>query len=104
MVFSILNTLKGIYIVSIRPFDNQLKNNLEVMNELTICLLSLMLPVFTELVHDADLKYNFGWVFIGIFILNLLINTVFIVIEHVRTSYIKIRNIIRKCKRKYTKN
>ena len=65
IILLILLTLcSACYILHIRPFEEELVNNLEVMNEtFTLMLLSVMF-CFTDLIDDVELQYTIGYIFI----------------------------------------
>ena len=54
------------------PFQSKMNNFLEITNETTFLVLTYMLYLFTDYT-DYD-KNILGWVFIGILVMNAIIN------------------------------
>ena len=67
-----------IFIQYVRPFKTDLKNNLEIFNELTIIACGYMLVVFADFVPDPDVKRHSGFAMLGIVGFNLLVNFYFL--------------------------
>ena len=62
------------YLIRIKPFENPEFNYLEILNEYTFSILTIFMLIFSDYNNDPYAKYNYGWVFISILILNLGIN------------------------------
>ena len=54
------------YITLFKPFEEQLINRLEIMNEVITLLLVHLIYLFTPLIESQKLKYELGFAFIGI--------------------------------------
>jgi hypothetical protein len=50
-----------------------------MFNELTILLIAIMLPAFTTFVTDPHIKYQIGWVVLGIIGINTIVNFVIVI-------------------------
>jgi hypothetical protein len=60
----------------------------------------LLLPIFTDFVPNAEIKYYIGFIFISIFTTNLIVNAVFVIYRFVKINFIRIKRVIRKIKRR----
>jgi hypothetical protein len=83
MNFILLNSLYLIYILYVRPIIEGLKT--EIFNEICSLLCSVMLLIFTDFVDDPEIKFYSGYVFIGIYIINFLVNFIVILIDAIKT-------------------
>ena len=63
-----------LYLVYVRPFYHNKRNQIEIFNEIGIvfCLYSLI-PL-TDVVDDSDIKFNSGYAILGIVCLIILVN------------------------------
>jgi len=66
------------YLVSVRPFNNELNNRLEILNEFVVLGTSYLLFIFSDFVDDPGLKFKCGMAFIAIL--------AFIVVTNIGTS------------------
>lgn len=58
-----------------KPFESKEKANNELFNELSILLVTLLLPMFSDgLEESADMLNITGYVFISIVLLNIAVN------------------------------
>ena len=84
-----------------RPFNCENGFRFEVYNEVTILLVSYCYIINIELVQDASLRYNIGWVAISIIITNFIVNLINVIIDtvyQIKELLIKLYNMIR-CKK-----
>jgi hypothetical protein len=49
-----LNLFNLIYIGGVKPFETIFKNRIEMFNELTICIVTIQMCLFTDFVGDRD--------------------------------------------------
>jgi len=63
-----------LYIFKSNPFKAVYMNRLELLNELTICLLSYLVFSFTDYQWNSQAKINTGWVYCAIILVNFLGN------------------------------
>ena len=61
------------FVTSVRPFEVQLMNDLEIFNETTFCILVFYNYVFTDFVPDPNFRYTLGLGFLGIIGFNILV-------------------------------
>ena len=71
-----------------KPMEVDHVNTLELINELSIMALCYLLPYFTDLIPDAQAKYNVGWLvcFFAVFV--TFINFLVIVTSSLCSYYI----------------
>ena len=68
------------YIGMVRPYKENFVNYLESFNEVCILGIAYHLCVFTDFVPDDNLQYQGGWSVVVLTTLNLLVNTVIILV------------------------
>jgi hypothetical protein len=68
-----------IYLISVRPFNTRLLNNMEIFNEGCLLLASLHVFLFTEYSPDPGFRYQVGWSLVVLTLVNLLVNVVMMV-------------------------
>ena len=61
------------------PMQEKINNYLEIMNESTFLILTYLNFLFTDFVANIDMRYNVGWIFLGVLGLNVGINFVVII-------------------------
>ncbi len=69
-------------------------NALEIINEAVVLVIGYLFITLSDLVSDDTLKYNVGWVIVGITLLNIFINWVSLVGS---TIYFIVKAIRGKC-------
>jgi hypothetical protein len=57
-----------------RPYDEKYKNNLEIANEFLVLILSYFGFLFTDYVPNPVIRYKFGYFYIALLALGLLMN------------------------------
>jgi len=66
-----------IYWTHCKPLTNGKDHLIELVNEIAFTVMMDLQPVFTDLVPDLKVRYNYGWIFIfcyiGLFIFNLAV-------------------------------
>ena len=75
MILQIQSVLICVYMILVKPYEDNVTNKLEIFNEICILLVSCFLITFTEYVSDINIRYSFGWIIIAIASLNILVNT-----------------------------
>ena len=83
----LINTYTGYY----RPFKDDFINTLEVFNESTILACLFCCLAFTDYVSDETVKQQMGLVVIGIVILNVTLNLIYMM-------KVSLSKILKKCK------
>ena len=81
----------GCYIILHQPFEEQLMNRLEVMNEVTTLLLVDLIFLFTPLIDSQVIKYNLGFTFICIFSICIAVHLLFLSIDITKQLIEKIK-------------
>lgn len=61
-----------IYVGNVRPFRRGVKNKEEILNEYLILELTCLLVIFTDYCWNSEARYNIGWIYIVINLLNIL--------------------------------
>ena len=62
------------YIVSVRPLKDNFSNRMEIFNEVTVLICSYILFTFTACVQDVQTRFEYGWIFIGVTLGNIIVN------------------------------
>ena len=93
-----MNLLQFAYIANFYPMHGHPLNRIECFNESCILASACLLPLYTDAVVDPEFKNYAGYAFIGIFVFNAFINTIFLVIEESRAVYFAIKKLIYKAK------
>ena len=78
-----MTLLMLIYLLHVKPYNDPKLTIQEVFNEITVLLSFYVLFTFTEWVWKQEVRYNLGWVQIGIIGLNLIVNITFMNINPV---------------------
>jgi hypothetical protein len=55
---------------------------------------------YTLYVDDAEVKYNAGWFFIGVFLANFGVNAAIMTKDMLEQIYVRVRGMIIKCKKR----
>ena len=95
-LFASLGSL--LYLVMSKPFEENLMNKGEILNEIGILLVSYSLPWFTDYVVDAEQEFDLGWVVVAVVLLVVLANMVLFGIALVR----KLKLNLKKWRNKWT--
>ncbi len=74
-----------LYLYECRPFTDPKDAWVENLEELSVLSVACILPDFTNLYDDAEMKWKLGWFIIAVVFLNLLVNSVLIVLGMGRT-------------------
>lgn len=69
------------WLILVRPFDSQLKNFLEGSNEIFVLILSYAGFLFSDYVENPVVRYSFGFFYISLLAVPLVINILVIVYE-----------------------
>jgi len=94
MAFISLSLVQLSYTISVKPFHDKHVYYQEVFNEASILAIGHLLLAFTDIVNDAQFKYNCGWAFIAIFITNVSANIVLIVLKQAITIYRHLKRLV----------
>lgn len=94
-LFLFSNLFSLLYITSCRPLDSQGANRLEILNQGSNVILTVNLLVFLDSSLLPQTKIFCGWIFIGIFSLNITINLIYLIYETVHSVIL----IVKKCRR-----
>lgn len=94
-LFLFSNLFSLLYITSCRPLDSQGANRLEILNQGSNVILTVNLLVFLDSSLLPQMKIFCGWIFIGIFSLNITINLIYLIYETVHSVIL----IVKKCRR-----
>ena len=70
-----------IYVMWFMPFENKSMNYIEVMNEVTLLLLTYTLWCFTDFVPEAETRHLLGFVFIATSQGNVIVHLILMVCE-----------------------
>ena len=62
-----------LFFASIHPLKEPFLNNMELFNELSLLTCSYLLFAFTDFCN-ANTRFLMGWVFVGVTVINILVN------------------------------
>jgi hypothetical protein len=88
-----------LYLVIFRPFETNLGNNLEIVNEMCILLSSYHLLVWTNWCTNDQIQNLAGYSILGVTAINVATNTSVMI---AMTAF-KVKSVIQKYKKKYRK-
>ena len=71
----------------VRPYDLKMQNRLEMFNEVMIMLNCYFLFLFSEFLPDPEVRYQMGWVNIGMLSIMILVNTTIIIFNKCKSMY-----------------
>ena len=74
------------YLLLFKPFADNFFTRIEVMNETTNMLMLYLMLVFSDWVPDPEVRYIFGWIFIGVFGANLIVHLIFLLWELIKKT------------------
>jgi len=95
-LFVLVNLLYLVYLLNKKVIFEGYR--IEIFNEVCNLCCSIMLFIFTDFVEDNKLKYQIGFCFIGIYILNFLVNLSIVLIEKIKAVYLRLKFIYLKLK------
>ena len=72
------------YKVHYLPQETRLDNFLDLYNEITLLIISILLFPLCDYVDDVDVRFNIGWAIVGITILFLLVNFICVVSQVIK--------------------
>jgi hypothetical protein len=79
VIFLLLQSLLSLcYLIIYKPFDSVILNKVELFNEGTLYMVCY--PVLMFLVGSESDNYDFGWLLIGLIIVNIGINIFIMVV------------------------
>ncbi|CDW83265.1 UNKNOWN [Stylonychia lemnae] len=81
LALSFILIVQILYLLIVRPYIKQIQNIVEIINELSVLLISLLLPVFTDFNYNFLSQYNLGYLIIAILLLVTLINAIFTIYD-----------------------
>jgi hypothetical protein len=77
------------YVAAILPFEESLDNNLEIFNESSILLILTCNLAFVTEEENVSASLNFGFVVIGLILMNILVNVIMFLATNARVIYLK---------------
>lgn len=77
-----------IFLVCVKPLDQEVFNNLEMLNEIFILISSYFMYLFTDFVPDAEMRLQIGWIYVMILSVNFAINWLGIMASAVLRFYL----------------
>ena len=80
MITTSCSLLMVAFISRCKPMQEKINNFLEILNESTFLTLTYLNFLFTDFVSDIDMRYNIGWIFLGVLGLNVVINFAVIIV------------------------
>ena len=95
-----MNTFVTAYLASEQPFEDKHSMRMELFNEVTISLVSLLLSLFTNYVTYTDIQYLFGWLAITVICMNIIVNISFTLLNSIKSGFNSLRLKIMKWRSK----
>ena len=86
-----ISTFLVIYIQYTKPLDSRSANRMAVLNEVTVICVCYCLMYFTDFVDEAELRNDFGKLYITILFLFTFTHFFFIIWETGRETVIRMR-------------
>ena len=68
-----------IYLGMNRPLSTKLRNRLTVFNEYILLTCCVVMMGFTDVIPDVNSRYEYGWAFISLMLVVLVVNYKFII-------------------------
>lgn len=76
---------QAVYLIKFKPLLESKDRNLLVFEEMSVLLVACILPCFTDMFEDDDMKWNLGWLVIAIIFANFFINFIIILYSFCKT-------------------
>eukprot|EP00347_Sterkiella_histriomuscorum_P002815 403366702 len=95
-IFIFFNLLYIIYLIAGKPTRKERYQ--EIFNEMCTLTLSYFMFIYCDYVKSSDVKYICGYIFVGIFLFNILVNLTVIFIKGVKDAIKAIKKLRFKCK------
>ena len=102
-----VNLLVFVYIGTVRPFKTFRKNKEELLNEAMIYMLTIIVTIFSDFCPVAEARYNIGWGYILINIVNILLKFGGVfqrIVRYIKLRIIRFKNKYKIFQRKKEKN
>lgn len=80
------------YLGYFTPYESQKMNLNEGFNELCVLLSGYTLIVFTDFERDLDVRHTFGYILIGVILMNFAVNIGMQVVQVFIKLCLKLRN------------
>ena len=95
LVVLFLNLTSLIYVASTCALSTRLYNRLDCFDEYWICILSFHLVCFTDLIGDPAVAVRYGWLMIGLMLVNMIVKICFILWQnYARIKMVYVRFIL----------
>ena len=75
-----LNLFILLYVGGVQPFETRLKNRIEMFNELSICVLTIQMLLFTDFVLSKEAQFEAGWHMVGVMAFNMFCNFLIVLV------------------------
>ena len=102
-IFQLMSIFQLIYVGYCKPFEDPQQNRVELLNESTVSIISVMLPAFTDYLIDesGDIQNGLGWLILTL----IAVSCSFNVFIQVKDQYRKYKITYRRwqCCRKWTR-
>ena len=94
MIQMSVSLLVACYLGDFKPMDSPFANRIEVMNELTIVVLTYGQMHFTEHIPEPENRNGLGYVYIGVILANTSVHLVILI----RDTFVKTKFVCKRCK------
>ena len=86
------------YLITVRPFNSSLLNNMEIFNEGCLLLASYHVYLFTDYSPDPVFRYKVGWSLVVLTLVNMLLNLVIMIGQTFKSFKAMLKIVIKKLK------
>lgn len=62
------------FLIQVKPLDSPFLNGMELFNETILIVCFYFIIFFTDIIGDDELRYQLGWIYIGIIVINITVN------------------------------
>ena len=92
-----------IYVGRVRPFRTKRSNKEDLCNEFFLCILSILLCLFSGYVDMPEHSSVFGWIYIGLLVLAIIWNLKLMMGSFMNTIRLVCKKHYKICRHKYDK-
>ena len=74
-----------LYIIEVKPLPDKEDRYILLFEELSVLMVACILPNFSGILDDDEMKWNLGWVIIAIIFANFFVNLIVIIKNMIKT-------------------
>ena len=99
-LFWIVSLIHQRYLLVYTPYESKKLNFIEIFNEIIFFTAINLMILFSDYLRDPYLKYNLGWGFISLIVLQIAVNFILIIVDIALNVIRKLKVLINKSKGK----